>query len=75
MRGIRDDIEKDKKLSAVQPRINTKVGKMQGGTRWKEGSSSTRVFFCTSCRSPVVDNLEGRRMHAARKPECKRSMF
>lgn len=70
MRGIREDIERDRQLARVKPQNDQRVGKQQNGLRWKEGSTAATVFYCERCRAPVTNSVQGRKMHAMRKPEC-----
>jgi len=55
-------------LHRREPRI--RAYKAQG-TRYSDANSAPRVFYCSSCKAPVVDSPAARRRHFTNSPKCK----
>ena len=71
MTTIRQDIEKASELQKVlkPPKIYRKAG-----LHIEEGPSGNSVFYCPTCKSPVVDSQRGRQVHVQISERCRQAM-
>jgi predicted RNA-binding Zn-ribbon protein involved in translation (DUF1610 family) len=65
--SIGDDIARERRLRRQMEadRIYKK-----DGLRVREVSSAQTVFYCPTCKGPVVNSEHGRKAHARRFPKC-----
>lgn len=71
MTTIRQDIEKAR---ALQRQLKPAKLYETQGLRVKEKPTGSRVFYCATCKGPVVDSERAREIHARSSPRCKATM-
>ena len=71
MRTIRDDIERDRRLSKCQR--PSRIYK-PSGLRCVEVESGSEIIYCSACKGPVVNSPRAKEKHGQNSMECRKVM-
>lgn len=71
MTSLRQDIERARELD--KQRKPDRIYKAEG-LRVTESPTGTTVFYCATCKGPVVDSERAREKHAQQSERCRKAM-